>query len=97
MTGLSVLKFVLEALAVLAISYGFYREEHIVKLERKIFRFVKRAVKITVNEIRESREAKKQPQIDNIVEFRAEDDAETQYEFLLKNVGWFINYILILT
>ena len=87
MTGLTVLRFVLETLAVLAISYGFYREEHIVKLERKIYRFVKRAIKITVNEIRESRESKKQPQINNIVEFKVEDDAESQYEYLLSNVG----------
>jgi hypothetical protein len=87
MTGLTVLRFVLETLAVLAISYGFYREEHIAKLERKILRFIKRAVKITVNEIRESREAKRQNEFDNIVDFKVEDDAESQYEFLLKNVG----------
>ena len=85
MTGLSVLKFVLEALAVLAISYGFYREEHIVKFERKVFRFIKRAVKITVNEIRESRKSKNAS--DNIVELKFEDDVETQYDYLLKNVG----------
>ncbi len=85
MTGLTVLRFVLETLAVLAISYGFYREEHIVKFERKVFRFIKRAVKITVNEIRESKKSKSQP--DNIVEFRSEDDLETQYDYLLKNVG----------
>ena len=58
MTGLTVLRFVLETLAVLAISYGFYREEHIVKFEGKVFRFIKRAVKITVNEIRESKKSK---------------------------------------
>jgi hypothetical protein len=85
MTGLTVLKFVLETLVVLAISYGFYREEHIVKFERKVFRFIKRAVKITVNEIRESRKSKNAS--DNIVELKFEDDVETQYDYLLKNVG----------
>lgn len=94
MTGLTVLKFVLETLAVLAISYGFYREEHIVKLERKFFRFIKRAVKITVNEVRENRRAKNEQEISKVVEFKIEDDADTQYEFLLKNVGWFIPIIL---
>ena len=85
MTGLTVLRFVLETLAVLAISYGFYREEHIVKFERKAFRFIKRAVKITVNEIRESRKSK--TNVDNIVELRSEDDIEAQYDYLLKKVG----------
>ena len=85
MTGLTVLRFVLETLAVLAISYGFYREEHIVKFERKVFRFIKRAVKITVNEIRESRKSK--TNVDNIVELRSEDDVEAQYDYLLKKVG----------
>jgi len=85
MTGLTVLRFVLETLAVLAISYGFYREEHIVKFERKVFRFIKRAVKITVNEIRESRKAKNAS--NNIVELNFEEDVETQYDYLLKNVG----------
>ena len=85
MTGLTVLKFVLETLVVLAISYGFYREEHIVKFERKVFRFIKRAVKITVNEIRESRKAKNAS--NNIVELNFEEDVETQYDYLLKNVG----------
>ena len=85
MTGLTVLKFVLETLVVLAISYGFYREEHIVKFERKVFRFIKRAVKITVNEIKESRKSKNVS--DNIVELKFEEDVETQYDYLLKNVG----------
>jgi hypothetical protein len=85
MTGLTVLKFVLETLVVLAISYGFYREENIVKFERKVFRFIKRAVKITVNEIRESRKSK--TNVDNIVELRSEDDIEAQYDYLLKKVG----------
>lgn len=85
MTGLTVLRFVLETLAVLAISYGFYREEHIVKFERKVFRFIKRAVKITVNEIKESRKAKNPS--NNIVELNFEEDVETQYDYLLKNVG----------
>ena len=85
MTGLTVLKFVLETLVVLAISYGFYREENIVKFERKVFRFIKRAVKITVNEIRESRKSK--TNVDNIVELRSEDDVEAQYDYLLKKVG----------
>lgn len=85
MTGLTVLRFVLETLAVLAISYGFYREEHIVKFERKVFRFIKRAVKITVNEIRESRKAKNAS--NNIVELNFEEDVEIQYDYLLKNVG----------
>lgn len=85
MTGLTVLRFVLETLAVLAISYGFYREEHIVKFERKVFRFIKRAVKITVNEIKESRKSKNVS--DNIVELKFEEDVETQYDYLLKNVG----------
>lgn len=85
MTGLTVLKFVLETLVVLAISYGFYREEHIVKFERKVFRFIKRAVKITVNEIRESRKTKNAS--NNIVELKFDDDVETQYDYLLKNVG----------
>lgn len=85
MTGLTVLRFVLETLAVLAISYGFYREEHIVKFERKVFRFIKRAVKITVNEIKENRKSKNVS--DNIVELKFEEDVETQYDYLLKNVG----------
>ena len=85
MTGLTVLRFVLETLAVLAISYGFYREEHIVKFERKVFRFIKRAVKITVNEIKESRKSKNVS--DNLVELKFEEDVETQYDYLLKNVG----------
>ena len=85
MTGLTVLRFVLETLAVLAISYGFYREEHIVKFERKVFRFIKRAVKIIVNEIKESRKAKNAS--NNIVELNFEEDVETQYDYLLKNVG----------
>ena len=85
MTGLTVLRFVLETLAVLAISYGFYREEHIVKFERMVFRFIKRAVKITVNEIKESRKSKNVS--GNIVELKFEDDVETQYDYLLKNVG----------
>jgi hypothetical protein len=85
MTGLTVLRFVLETLVVLAISYGFYREENIVKFERKVFRFIKRAVKITVNEIRESRKSKTNG--DNIVELRSEDDVEAQYDYLLKKVG----------
>ncbi len=85
MTALTVLRFVLETLVVLAISYGFYREEHIVKFERKVFRFIKRAVKITVNEIRESRKAKNNS--GNIVELNFEEDVETQYDYLLKNVG----------
>lgn len=85
MTGLTVLKFLLETLAVLAISYGFYREEHIVKFERKVFRFIKRAVKITVNEIKENRKSKNVS--DNIVELKFEEDVETQYDYLIKNVG----------
>ena len=85
MTGLTVLRFVLETLAVLAISYGFYREEHIVKFERRVFRFIKRAVKITVNEIKESRKTKNAS--NNIVELNFEEDVETQYDYLLKNVG----------
>lgn len=85
MTGLTVLRFLLETLAVLAISYGFYREEHIVKFERKVFRFIKRAVKITVNEIKESRKSKNVS--DNIVELKFEEDVETQYDYLLNNVG----------
>jgi hypothetical protein len=85
MTGLTVFRFVLETLVVLAISYGFYREENIVKFERKVFRFIKRAVKITVNEIRESRKSK--TNVDNIVELRSEDDVEAQYDYLLKKVG----------
>ena len=85
MTGLTVLRFLLETLAVLAISYGFYREEHIVKFERKVFRFIKRAVKITVNEIKERK--KKKNVSDNIVELKFEEDVETQYDYLLKNVG----------
>ena len=85
MTGLTVLRFVLETLVVLAISYGFYREENIVKFERKVFRFIKRAVKITVNEIKESRKSK--TNVDNIVELRSEDDIEAQYDYLLKKVG----------
>ena len=85
MTGLTVLRFLLETIAFLVISYGFYREEHIVKFERKVFRFIKRAVKITVNEIKESRKSKNAS--DNIVELKFEDDVETQYDYLLKNVG----------
>ncbi len=95
MTGLTVLEFVLQTIVVLAISYGFYREEHIAKFERKVFRFIKRAVRITVNEIRESKKAKNQPKLNNVVEFKVEDETESQYEFLLKNVGWFYDNIIL--
>ena len=57
----------------------------IVKFERKVFRFIKRAVKITVNEIKESRKSKNVS--DNIVELKFEEDVETEYDYLLKNVG----------
>ncbi len=87
MTGLTVLRFILETLAVLAIGYGFYREDAVVKFERKVFRFFKRAVKIIISEIRKSRETKRQSKVNNIVEFSSKEDIETQYEFLLKNVG----------
>lgn len=85
MSGLTVLRFVLETIAVLAISYGFYREDDVAKFERKVYRFVKRAVRIIINEIRESRKAKKKN--NNIVKLRSDDDIETQYEYLLKKVG----------
>mgnify|MGYP003319066837 CR=1 FL=1 len=67
-------------------SYSFYVDGYnIVKFERKVFRFIKRAVKITVNEIRKSRKSK--TNVDNIVELRSEDDIEAQYDYLLKKVG----------
>jgi hypothetical protein len=47
------LQFILELTAVLLISYGFYREADIAKIERKIYKLLKRIIKNTVKLIRE--------------------------------------------
>ena len=39
------LQFILELTAVLLISYGFYREANIAKIERKIYRKLRRITK----------------------------------------------------
>ena len=83
MTGLTVLKFILETLVVIAISYGFYKEEAVVKFEKKAFRFIRRFFKVVISEIKQSRESKRVEKIDNIVEFRADNEINDQYEYLL--------------
>jgi hypothetical protein len=47
------LQFILELTAVLLISYGFYREADIAKIERKIYKRLKRIIKNIVKLIRE--------------------------------------------
>jgi hypothetical protein len=47
------LQFILELTAVLLISYGFYREADIAKIERKIYRRLKRIMNNTVKLIKE--------------------------------------------
>lgn len=87
MTGTTVLRFILETLAVLAIGYCIYHEAEINRFERKAIRFLKRAKRIIVAEIRENKEAKRQPKADNIIEFKAKEEADAQYEYLLNKVG----------
>lgn len=87
MTGTTVLRFVLETLAVLAIGYCIYHEAEINRFERRAIRFLKRAKRIIVAEIRESKEAKRSKKTENILEFKAKDEADAQYEYLLNRVG----------
>ena len=47
------LQFTIELIAVLLISYGFYREVDIIKIERYIFRRLKRILKNTIKLIKE--------------------------------------------
>ena len=42
------LQFILELTAALLISYGFYREADIIKIERYIFKRLKRIIKNTI-------------------------------------------------
>lgn len=47
------LQFILELIAVLLISYGFYRETDIIKLEQIIYKRLKRIIKNTIKLIKE--------------------------------------------
>lgn len=47
------LQFILELIAVILISYGFYREADIVKLEQRFYRRLKRIIKNTIKLIKE--------------------------------------------
>lgn len=47
------LQFIIELIAILLISYGFYRETDIIKIERYIFRRLKRIIKNTIRLIKE--------------------------------------------
>ena len=42
------LQFIIELIAVILISYGFYRENDVIKMEQKIYRRLKRIVKNTI-------------------------------------------------
>jgi len=87
MTGTTVLRFILETLAVLAIGYCIYHEAEINRFERKAIRFLKRAKRIIMAEIRENKEMKREAKADNIIEFKAKEDTEAQYEYLLNRVS----------
>lgn len=87
MSGITVLRFVLETIAVLAISYGLFHQKEITQFERRLIRHLKRAKRIIAEELRESRKAKTQKDVNNIIEFKPKNDVETQYEFLLSQVG----------
>lgn len=39
------LQFIIELIAVILISYGFYREKDIIKMEQKLYRRLKRIIK----------------------------------------------------
>jgi hypothetical protein len=47
------LKFIFETIIILLISYGFYREADIIKLERIIYKRLKRIIKNTIKLIKE--------------------------------------------
>ena len=47
------LQFILELIAILLISYGFYREKDVIKMEQKIYRRLKRIIKNTIKLIKE--------------------------------------------
>ncbi len=87
MTGTTFLRFVLETLAVLAIGYCIYHEADIIRFEKKTIRFLKRAKRIIAEEIRESKKAKREQVVNNIIELKPNDDSDAHYEYLLRNVG----------
>lgn len=87
MTGTTFFRFVLETLAVLAIGYCIYHEEDVIRFERKVIRFLKRAKRIISEEMREKKKAKREPVINNIIELKPNDDSDVHYEYLLNNVG----------
>lgn len=87
MTGTTFLRFVLETLAVLAIGYCIYHEADIIRFEKKTIRFLKRAKRIIAEEIRESKKAKREQVVNNIIELKPNDDSDSHYEYLLRNVG----------
>lgn len=47
------LQFILELIAVLLISYGFYKEDQIIKIERYVIKRLKRIIKNTIKLIKE--------------------------------------------
>ena len=87
MTGTTFLRFVLETLAVLAIGYCIYHEEDINRFERKAIRFLKRAKRIIAEEMRESKQTKREQVVNNISELKPNGDSDVHYEYLLDNVG----------
>lgn len=87
MTGTTILRFVLETLAVLAVTYCLFHQNEINEFERKLIRFLKRAKRIISEEYRASRAAKAKKEVSNIIEFTPKNDVEAQYEFLLNQVS----------
>ena len=94
MTGTTILRFVLETLAVLAVTYCLFHQDEINEFERKMIRFLKRAKRIISEEYHASRNAKAEKAVNNIIEFKSKNDVEAQYEFLLNQVSWFFSCIL---
>jgi hypothetical protein len=87
MTGTTILRFVLETLAVLAVTYCLFHQDEINEFERKMIRFLKRAKRIISEEYHASRNAKAEKAVNNIIEFKSKNDVEAQYEFLLNQVS----------
>ena len=87
MTGTTILRFVLETLAVLAVTYCFFHQDEINEFERKMIRFLKRAKRIVMEEYRASKNAKAAKEVNNIIEFKSKNEVEAQYEFLLNQVS----------
>ncbi len=48
MANETILKFIFETIIVLLISYGFYKEKNIIEIENKVFRIVKRFLKVVI-------------------------------------------------